>query len=340
MMRKQGELSEADGKQLTEWVARGGRYAERAQVVLMSREGQPAEDVARALGLTVPTVYKWRKRFRQEGCAGLRDRARPGQPRRLTAAQRDEIARVTCNELPESGSRWTIRSLSKLCSVTQHQVRAVWREHDLARHVASANLLGTMLEGGPQHGLAGLFIGPPLSVAVLSLDVPDPSRSSVALLPAFESPRGTVRAAMKRCAQELEEPDLTVVMAELFSFMAEVRDALPVEPLWLAFSSKRALSVPQLVPTLTSRSGITVGAWNRADGWVESVEAWLAQAMRAGESSVQARVASDVVRRLALGDAPIFSWVRARAGSFDVRRLPQAASTTVRSGVTDSSRAL
>src|SRR5688572_25228020 len=87
MTRNQRDLSETDEQELTSFAQRGGRYGERARVVLMSAQGQAAGDVARELGLTVPTVYKWRKRFRLEGAKGLRDRARPGQPRRLSPAR-------------------------------------------------------------------------------------------------------------------------------------------------------------------------------------------------------------------------------------------------------------
>ena len=48
----------------------------RGRQILINRllRGEPPVDVATASGISVRTVYKWRRRYRAEGPAGLRDR--------------------------------------------------------------------------------------------------------------------------------------------------------------------------------------------------------------------------------------------------------------------------
>ena len=49
----------------------------RGREILIGRleRGEHPEDVAEAMGVSVSTVYKWRRRYRAEGLAGLRDRS-------------------------------------------------------------------------------------------------------------------------------------------------------------------------------------------------------------------------------------------------------------------------
>jgi predicted ArsR family transcriptional regulator len=53
----------------------------RAQVVLAAAQGAENKQIAERLGIAPNTALKWRKRFFQEGLAGLADRNRSGRPR-------------------------------------------------------------------------------------------------------------------------------------------------------------------------------------------------------------------------------------------------------------------
>jgi transposase len=71
--------------------------AERARIVLACAEpGSGVARVAGQLGSTRMTVRKWRRRFAEEGLAGLADHDRPGRPVAdlvLTGAERDQLTR-------------------------------------------------------------------------------------------------------------------------------------------------------------------------------------------------------------------------------------------------------
>jgi hypothetical protein len=80
------ELSEDEERELR---FRAVRYTTphgevlRAKIVLLAAEGRTNAEIARRLDCSLRTVSLWRKRFFEEGLAGLVDRARPGRPRRF-----------------------------------------------------------------------------------------------------------------------------------------------------------------------------------------------------------------------------------------------------------------
>jgi len=52
----------------------------RAKIVLMAADGVPVEEIARRLDTPREVVWKWRKRFLEEGLPGLEERPRRGRP--------------------------------------------------------------------------------------------------------------------------------------------------------------------------------------------------------------------------------------------------------------------
>lgn len=130
------ELSGEQREALSRWA--GGddaRRSGRARIILLSAEGLGPEEVSRRLGVAVPTVYKWLRRFARHGSAGLSDLPRSGQPHRLPKEVRAEILRVTREEPPPHGARWTIRVAARHLGVTQHQIRQVWSDAGLRPHL-------------------------------------------------------------------------------------------------------------------------------------------------------------------------------------------------------------
>ena len=67
--------------------------ASRAKIVLLTALGTTAEDVSEQLGVTLRTVYRWRKRFKDSGIEGLQDLPRSGQPKKLSEAKVKEVLR-------------------------------------------------------------------------------------------------------------------------------------------------------------------------------------------------------------------------------------------------------
>ena len=76
-------MSEGEVQTLKRWArTRKGavRLAERARLLLGSRQGWRVSDLVRMLGLSDPTVRMWIKRFNAQGLEGLKDAPRSGRP--------------------------------------------------------------------------------------------------------------------------------------------------------------------------------------------------------------------------------------------------------------------
>jgi len=80
------ELSDEQRTEL-EKVVRSRRtpqaVAVRARIVLMTADGILPGAIGEQLGVSQPTIRKWRARYAEQGLAGLRSEPRPGRPRTL-----------------------------------------------------------------------------------------------------------------------------------------------------------------------------------------------------------------------------------------------------------------
>jgi transposase InsO family protein len=58
-------------------IHQNARLTPRGRAIMMPRleRGEHPEDIATAMGVSIRTVYKWRRRYRAEGVAGLQDRS-------------------------------------------------------------------------------------------------------------------------------------------------------------------------------------------------------------------------------------------------------------------------
>lgn len=104
-------LSDADLTALNHLVAKGkdsARKLSRARALQFSHQGYRPQQVSSLLGISVPTVYNIRKRYREEGLQqALTEKPRPGQPRKVTAQVEAEITAIACSEAPDGSVRWT-----------------------------------------------------------------------------------------------------------------------------------------------------------------------------------------------------------------------------------------
>jgi len=86
MTRKSPYVLEVSAEQRRELEARARRYTlpyrdvVRAKIVLMAAEGLDNEEIAARLDTNRVIVSRWRKRFFEQGLAGLEERPRGGRP--------------------------------------------------------------------------------------------------------------------------------------------------------------------------------------------------------------------------------------------------------------------
>jgi transposase len=99
--------------------ARGAKTAHRdwlrAQIVLAAARGRASARIAADLHVSVDTVRKWRGRFAARGLDGLKDLARSGRPRRISALERAAVVALACQLPAATGvplSRWSAPELA------------------------------------------------------------------------------------------------------------------------------------------------------------------------------------------------------------------------------------
>ena len=110
-------LSEADKTTLNQLVSKGKesvRKLNRVRALQFSHQGQHPEQISTLLGISVATVYNLRKRYREAGLErAISEKARPGQPRKVTPRVEAEITAIACSEAPDGSVRWTVNLINE-----------------------------------------------------------------------------------------------------------------------------------------------------------------------------------------------------------------------------------
>lgn len=145
--------------------------ARRARSVLLSGDGLSDEEISGLVGLSRPSVGKWRKRFLAEGIGGLSDAPRSGPPRQISDEQVAEILRLTLEAKPEQSTHWSTRTMAAKVGISNERVSVIWRTFGLAPHRSETFQLSTddyFVE--KVRDVVGLYMSPPQNALVLSVD--------------------------------------------------------------------------------------------------------------------------------------------------------------------------
>jgi transposase len=109
-------LSDGERETLDRWARRpksAQALALRCRIVLLCADGATNTEVVQRLGVSHPTVSKWRRRFAELGLDGLADEPRPGVPRSITDDDVERLVVKTLEETPADATHWSTRSLAK-----------------------------------------------------------------------------------------------------------------------------------------------------------------------------------------------------------------------------------
>ena len=103
------DVSEVERAQLERWASSRSapvRLRERSRIVLKASSGLTNKEIAAQLGLEVNMVGRWRKRYAEEGIAGIeRERARGGNQGGRSDAERDALRSRIVDEVDRGDPR-------------------------------------------------------------------------------------------------------------------------------------------------------------------------------------------------------------------------------------------
>jgi transposase len=168
------ELSDDERARLESWSRRRNTaqaLAMRSRIVLAASEGVSNSQIAERLGVSRPTVTKWRNRFCERRLEGLLDEPRPGRPRTVTDDQVEAIVITTLESKPKDATHWSTRSLAAHLGLSQDAVWRTWQAFGLQPHRSETFKLSTdPLFVEKLYDICGLYLNPPERAVVLCVD--------------------------------------------------------------------------------------------------------------------------------------------------------------------------
>lgn len=167
-------LSETERAELTAWArSRSLPHAlvQRAQVMLLSADGQRNADIGAAIGLSPAMVGHWRRRFQRDRLAGLYDAPRSGRPR---THDEDDVARLLRTVLrtkPKDATPWSVRSVAAKTGISKSTVQRYFAVFGIQPHrTKSFKLSPDPFFVEKVRDIVGLYLNPPDKALVLAVD--------------------------------------------------------------------------------------------------------------------------------------------------------------------------
>jgi len=148
------------------------RDLKRARIVLLAAEGRSTRSIAKVVEVEPRIVSKWRRRYAEEGLAGLEDKPRPGSQPIYTKATDQRILGLLDKPAPPGFARWTGPLLAK--ELGDVDVQYVWRF--LRTHKIDLAARKSWCESNDPDfvtkaaDVVGLYVDPPAKAIVLCVD--------------------------------------------------------------------------------------------------------------------------------------------------------------------------
>jgi transposase len=316
-------IGEQDRATLESWArSRSIRasYVERARIVLAVADGRGTSGTAREVGVSRPTVIKWRDRFRAHGLEGLEDEPRSGRPKRIDDRA---IIAATLRKPPKrlAVTHWSSRLLAKELGIGDATVARAWRRF----HVQPWRRGTFKFSTDPQleakiRDVVGLYLDPPTNAVVLCVDEKSQIQAlnrTAPILPLREGLPEKATHDYKRngtttlfAALEIATGKVTDQCydrhgkAEFLDFLKKVAKAYPDQELHVVLDNYHTHKHEDITTWLAQHPRITLHFTPTSGSWLNLVEVFFGiitrQAIRRGSfDSVKELV--DAIRAFIVG---------------------------------------
>ncbi len=169
------QLAPGDRDRLAALIADGNtpqKHVRRARIVALAGAGVGTNEIQRRLGVSKPTIRRWRARYVEAGVDGLcRDKTRPPGKPPLAPAVVLRVVEKTKTETPPDATHWSLRTMAKAVGIAPSSVQAIWQAHGLKPHlVRTFKLSNDPRFAEKVEDVVGLYVNPPEHAIVLSID--------------------------------------------------------------------------------------------------------------------------------------------------------------------------
>jgi transposase len=148
------------------------KHVWRARIILLTAAGLGTVEITRSAGRSKNCVWRWQKRFMQQGVTGLlRDKTRPSRIPPLGAEVAQQVVELTQQDPPGETTHWTAGMMAEAAGISISSVQRIWRAHGLQPHRVRQFKLSTDPEFAAKvRDIVGLYVDPPAHAIVLSVD--------------------------------------------------------------------------------------------------------------------------------------------------------------------------
>src|SRR5947209_15449038 len=99
----------------------------RARIVLLAGDDLAAVAIAAAVGKSVLTVRRWRRRYTAKGVDGLlKDATRPTRRKPLALEKIKQVVHMTLHEKPPNATHWSVRSMAAAAGISHTSIQRIW----------------------------------------------------------------------------------------------------------------------------------------------------------------------------------------------------------------------
>ena len=144
----------------------------RARIVLATADGEPVKAICRATGMSKPCVWRWQRRFAEDGVDGLlRDKTRPPGRKPLSTDTKARVLAKTARETPPDATHWSVRTMAKAMGISRTSVQRIWADAGLKPHLtAKFKVSNDPYFEEKVTDIVGLYMNPPEHALVLCVD--------------------------------------------------------------------------------------------------------------------------------------------------------------------------
>ena len=285
-----GDDERAELEALTRATSVSAGVAQRARIVLLAADATPNHQIAELVGVSRPTVNKWRERFSEQRLAGLVDVARSGPERRIDPRR---IVAKTLTPPPKrlAVTHWSSRLLARELGVSHVTIAQAWKDYGVKPWKAETFKFSTdpALEAKVVD-VVGLYLAPPENAIVLCVDEKsqvqalDRTQKVLPMQPGHAEQRthDYVRHGTTTLFAALEIATGTVTglcknrhrHQEFLAFLKHVARAYPDRELHLVMDNYAAHKRVEVRDWLAAHPRVQVHFTPTSASWMNLVEVW------------------------------------------------------------------